>query len=195
MKIKSHFFENSSIDKAIKEAEIKIQELRTNLIIKELNNNKIEVIEKREINNEIKRYLLKLLKNIGISAEIIIDNKKEIPKFNILSDNDSILIGKNGKNLKALSIITSQYINKILNITYKFIIDVAYYNEKRKKKLEILAVECMNEVIKTKIDIKLDSMNSYERRIIHEKLKDNKNIKTESVGEEPNRYIVIKYIK
>ena len=49
------------------------------------------------------------------------------------------------------------------------------------------------EVQKTKEEIKLDSMNSYERRIIHNALNNWNNIMTESIGEEPNRCVVIKY--
>ena len=48
------------------------------------------------------------------------------------------------------------------------------------------------EVAQTKIEVKLDSMNSYERRIIHNILNNNKRVYTESEGEEPNRYVVIK---
>ena len=47
--------------------------------------------------------------------------------------------------------------------------------------------------MKTKVDAKLDPMNSYERRIVHTALADFKNIETESEGEEPNRYTIIKY--
>ena len=58
--------------------------------------------------------------------------------------------------------------------------------------LEILATKVAKEVAKTKTEVKLDPMNSYERRIIHTKLSDWRDVYTESVGEEPNRYLVIK---
>ena len=58
--------------------------------------------------------------------------------------------------------------------------------------LEKLAKRVAKEVSETKIEAKLDSMNSYERRIIHNALTNNKNVYTESEGEEPNRYVVIK---
>ena len=51
------------------------------------------------------------------------------------------------------------------------------------------------EVSRTKVETKLDSMNSYERRVIHNVLNDNKYVYTESVGEEPNRYVVIRYVE
>lgn len=48
------------------------------------------------------------------------------------------------------------------------------------------------DVIKTKVFAKLDKMNAYERRVIHTKLADWRDVTTESEGEEPNRYVVIK---
>ena len=64
--------------------------------------------------------------------------------------------------------------------------------EKHEKSLEILAKKIAKEVATTKIEAKLDSMNSYERRIIHNTLTNNKKVYTESEGEEPNRYVIIK---
>ena len=102
------------------------------------------------------------------------------------------MIGKGGKNLKALSIITSQHILKELGTTFKFVIDVNEYKEKHEKSLESLARRLARDVKNTKVEVKLDSMNSYERRIIHNALTNNKFVYTESEGEEPNRYVVIK---
>ena len=173
-----------------------------NLFIKELEEVKgglfkskkveIEVIEKREVVKGIKEYLAKLLKDMGYSVNIEVKNKEEVPKYVIFSDNDSLLIGKNGKNLKALSLVVSSYLNKELGRNYKFVIDVNEYKEKREHSLERLAKRVAREVATTKVEAKLDSMNSYERRIIHNTLTNNKRVYTESEGEEPNRYVVIK---
>ena len=64
--------------------------------------------------------------------------------------------------------------------------------EKREKTIEHLAKNIAKEVAATKIETKLDSMNSYERRIVHQILSNNKYVYTESIGEEPNRCVVIK---
>ena len=61
--------------------------------------------------------------------------------------------------------------------------------------LTSMHLEVKNDVKKTKNAVELDNMNSYERRIIHNALKDEKEISTISVGEEPNRHIVIKFIE
>ena len=91
-----------------------------------------------------------------------------------------------------MSIIVSQYIKKELGKNFKFLIDVNSYKEKHDKQLERLAKNIAREVKESKVEAKLDSMNSYERRIIHNTLSKNKYVYTESVGEEPNRCVVIK---
>ena len=189
-------------EEAIQQAKEKLQETEDNLIIKELETIKgglfkskkveIEVIEKREVIKSIKDYLYKLTKMMGISANIEIKNKEEVPKFIIFSDNDAMLIGKNGKNLKALSTIVSAYVNAETGSNYKFLIDINEYKEKREHILERMAKKIAREVAATNIEVKLDSMNSYERRIIHNVLTNHKKVYTESEGEEPNRYVVIK---
>ena len=189
-------------EEAIQQAKEKLQETENNLIIRELETIKgglfkskkveIEVIEKREVIKSIKDYLYKLTKLMGISANIEIKNKEEVPKFVIFSDNDAMLIGKNGKNLKALSTIVSAYVNAETGSNYKFLIDINEYKEKREHTLERMAKKIAREVAATNVEAKLDSMNSYERRIIHNVLTNHKKVYTESEGEEPNRYVVIK---
>lgn len=200
--MEKHKFTGKTKEEAIQTAKESLQEMEENLIIKELETTKgglfkskkveIEVIEKREVVRYIKEYLVKILKAMGLTVNIEVKNKEEVPKYIIFSDNDALLIGKNGKNLKALSIIVSQHLTKELGKTFKFAIDVNEYKEKREKSLESLAKRIAREVATTKIEVKLDSMNSYERRIIHNALTNNKRVYTESEGEEPNRYVVVK---
>ena len=200
--MEKHKYTGKTKEDAILTATIDLQETEDNLIIKETLNEKgglfkspkieIEVIERREVIKYIKEYLIKLLKNLGFSANIEIKNKEEIPTYIIYSDNDALLIGKNGKNLKALSIVASPHRLKETGRNFKFIIDINSYKEKHEKSIESLAKKVAREVASTKIAAKLDSMNSYERRIVHNALTNNKKVYTESEGEEPNRYVVIK---
>ena len=200
--MEKHRYTGKTREEAINNATIDLQETENNLIIKEISETKgglfkskkveIEVIEKRQIQKYIKEYLIKLVKDLGFNANIEMKIKEDIPTYTIYSDNDSLLIGKNGKNLKALSTIINQHIVKEWGKSYKFVIDINSYKEKHDKSLEILAKRIAKEVASTKIEAKLDSMNSYERRIIHNTLTNNKKVYTESEGEEPNRYVVVK---
>ena len=200
--MEKHKYQGKTKEEAISQATVELQEVEANLIIKELEVIKgglfkspkveIEVIEKREVVKYIKDYLVKLLKDLGFQANVEIKNKETVPTYTIYSDNDALLIGKNGKNLKALSVVVNQHINKEIGKNYKFIIDINSYKEKREKQLEQLARRVAKEVASSKIEVKMDSMNSYERRIIHNALTNNKRVYTESEGEEPNRYVVVK---
>ncbi len=200
--MEKHSYVGKTKEEAIQLAKEDLQEVEENLFIKELESTKgglfkskkveIEVIEKREVVKYIKDYLIQILSNMGFNVNIEIKNKEDFPKYIIFSDNDSLLIGKNGKNLKALSILVSQHLNNELGRNYKFNIDVNEYKVKREKSLERLAKNIAREVRSTKVEAKLDSMNSYERRIIHNILTNFKGVYTESEGEEPNRYVVIK---
>lgn len=200
--MEKHKYSGKTREEAIQNAKEDLQEVEENLFIKELGESKgglfkskkveIEVVEKREVVKHIKEFVTQILKDMGFSVNIEVKNKEEVPKYVIFSDNDALLIGKNGKNLKALSMIVSQNLNTELGRTYKFILDVNEYKEKREKTLERLAKRVAREVKTTKVEAKLDSMNSYERRIIHNALTNYKGIYTESEGEEPNRYVVVK---
>ena len=200
--MEKHRFIGKTKEEAIENAKIGLQELEDNLIIRELETIKgglfkskkieIEVIEKREVVKDIKNFLNKLLKDLGFNVNIEVKMNDEIPTYTIYSDNDSLLIGKNGKNLQALSIVTNQYVKKEVGESFKFLIDVNAYKEKHERSLVRLAKKVAREVATTKIQAKMDSMNSYERRIIHNALTNNKKVYTESEGEEPNRYVVIK---
>ena len=200
--MEKHKYTGKTKEEAINNAQIALEEMEENLIIRETEVQKgglfkskkveIEVIEKREVAKEIKNYLSKLLKDLGFTVNIEVKVKEGIPTYTIYSDNDALLIGKNGKNLHALSIITSQYIKKEIGENYKFLIDVNDYKEQHEKALVRLAKKVAKEVATTKIEVKMDSMNSYERRIIHNALTNNKKVYTQSEGEEPNRYVVVK---
>ena len=139
--MEKHKFIGKTREEAIENAKIGLQEIEENLIIKEQEIQKgglfkskkieVEVIEKREVVKEIKNYLAKLLKDLGFTANIEVKVKDNVPTYTIYSDNDSLLIGRNGKNLHALSIVVGQYIKKEIGESYKFLIDINDYKEKR----------------------------------------------------------------
>ena len=198
--MEKHRFVGKTYEEAVNKAKIELQELEESLIINVIDEKKsllskkceIEVIEKREIKNFIKEKLVNILREMGYQAEVEIQVKQDIPTYRIYSNNDSLLIGKGGKNLEALQIVLRQIVNTETGINYKFFLDVSDYKEKNEHHLEILARRLAREVATTKIEVKMDSMNSYERRIVHNVLTNNKKVYTESVGEEPNRCVVIK---
>ena len=77
----------------------------------------------------------------------------------------------------------------------KINIDVSNYKIKKLNNLEKEVRKIAKEIIKTKLDVSLDPMNSYERRYIHNIINEYENLKTESIGEGKERHVVIKYIE
>ncbi len=152
-----------------------------------------QIIKKEYLKNYIKDFFKNLEKymNIQINCEI----KEEDNNYNVMlvSDNNAILIGKEGKNLDAIQTIIRTIIKKLTNNIVKINLDASNYKAKKINNLEYEIKKIINEVVKTKIDVKLDPMNSYERMIVHNYVSKYDNLTTESIGEEPNRYIVIKY--
>lgn len=151
----------------------------------------LEVIKTSDIVTFIKESIINITKAMGIDVKIEVKERNDILNIVLYSENNNILIGKNGRTIDALSLIVKQMILNEVGKPFKFNLDVAEYKLKQQKRLESLAKRIAREVSKTKIDAKLDPMNSYERRIVHNILTDHKFVYTESEGEEPNRYVVI----
>ncbi len=138
-------------------------------------------------------YLKDILTDMEIEAvvEAKIETDRQIT-FSIDASENPLLIGKNGKTLDALQNLMKNYINLFADEFYVVLVDIGGYKEQRKKQLEILATKTAKEVARTRISARLGKMNAYERRVIHTKLSDWRDVVTESEGEEPNRHIVIK---
>ncbi len=142
---------------------------------------------------EGKKYLENILKalNIGYQIEARSVGDSQI-YFNIDSNENPLLIGIKGKTLDAFQILVRTLISSYTKEKIISTLDIGAYKSNRAHQLEILATKTAKEVAKTKISVKLKPMNSYERRVIHEKLSEWRDVYTESEGEGENRAIVIK---
>ena len=146
----------------------------------------VTAISHQELLKEIKDYLKELTSALGLEVQFETSIREDTFTITMFSDNNAILIGKNGQTLKALETLCRAKINMEWNVYVKIVLDVENYKEKRVQALERLAIRT------AKIPVALENMNSYERRIIHNKLANFKGISSASEGEEPNRHIVIK---
>ncbi len=155
----------------------------------------INVVQKSDIKDYINNFFKELGKNMKIDIETECLFKNDSFNILLLTSNNSLLIGKNGKNLMAIQNILRQSIKVKTGMSIKINLDISNYKEKKLKILEREVKKIAREVEKTKVDVSLDPMNSYERRYIHNALNDYKNISTDSVGEGKERHIVIKYIE
>ena len=156
-------------------------------------NYQLKVYKLTDIVVYIKEYIQELLTKMGIKINSFIDNSKDNQiNLTINSDKDALLIGKEGKNLKALELVVKQHIHNLINSYPYLILNVGNYNERHELYLQNLAKKIANEVKNTRQEVIMDNMNSYERRIVHNALANIKGVTTISEGEEPNRHIIVK---
>ena len=127
----------------------------------------IKIFKLEDVANEIKNYLNELLNNMGINANFETKIREEQISIKMFSDNNKILIGRDGKTLKALQTVIRQHIYREVGAYPYVLLDVENYKEKKIKNLEFLNRKLDKELLRTKQPIKMDDMNSYERRIAH----------------------------
>lgn len=154
---------------------------------------KIKVIKKEDIITYIKEYIKTIGKYMGIDINLEIRNDEDIFNVTMASDNNPILIGKEGRTINSIQLLLRQSLSNQTSLPIKVNIDASNYKAKKAKYFEYEIKNIVREVQKTKIDAKLDPMNSYQRRLVHALISEFSNVSTESIGEEPERCVVIKY--
>ena len=156
---------------------------------------KIDVVKKSEVESFIEEFLTDITNKMNIQTRISIMEDDDIYNVKLNSKKNAILIGKDGRTLTALQVILRQVIRNMCKMNIKVNLDVSNYKSRQDKNFEYEIKQIINEVMKTKVDTTLDPMNSYKRRIVHTIASNYYNIETESIGEEPNRQTIIKYVE
>lgn len=154
---------------------------------------KLEIVTKENVKNYLKEYIQTLSTNMGIDINAEIREKDNAYEIVLISDKNPILIGKDGKTIRAIQLLLHQALNNQIGFNVRVSVDVSNYKDKKLKRLDREVRKIMKEVESTRIEVKLDPMNSYERRVVHTVVSENENLETESFGETPNRYVVIRY--
>lgn len=155
----------------------------------------IKGIKLEDIKTDIIEFLSELTNKMGLKVNFESNIRNNQINIKMFSDNNPILIGKNGQTLTALQNIVKQMVFSKTGLYPYVLLDVENYKDKKQSNLEYQVKKIAKEVIKTKKDAILDDMNAYERKIVHDVLNNFKNISTESEGIEPHRHVVIKYIE
>ena len=152
----------------------------------------VDVEQLKKAEKKIDEFLGKFIKTLptpGISHTVSNDGKRVNVK--IEGEDISYLIGYRGDVLNSLQVILSSIANRESDEKVRILVDIGGYRDKRVKVLEDLAEKISKTVIRTGKKITLEPMSAYERKIIHSKLQENNKIRTYSIGEEPNRKIVV----
>lgn len=143
----------------------------------------------------IKETVEELLKKMGYKEAAVEIKEQEHPSALMVSvqvDDAGQLIGQSGSNLNDFQRILRLLVARKEMGSPLFLVDINGYRAKREQFLKELGQEMAEQVIKTQKSVMLQPMSSYERRIIHLELAERPGIVTESIGEEPERRVIIR---
>ena len=116
-------------------------------------------------------------------------------KVELVGDDLGYLIGRRGDTLDAIQHLANYTINRDVEGRIRINVDAESYREKREESLRRYARKKAQQVLKARRRTTLEPMNAYERHVIHAPLQDMENITTHSTGVEPNRRVVIEYVR
>ena len=141
--MKSYTYEGKNKEEAINKAVNELNTIRENLIVEVLEETKgivkkkvvVKVIKQDEIVDFIKDTLNEITKSMGVNINLEVRKRNETISIKIFSDNNAILIGKNGRTISALQNLIKQMVYNVLEEKISIILDVENYKEKRIKSL------------------------------------------------------------
>ncbi|MCR5664967.1 MAG: Jag N-terminal domain-containing protein [Oscillospiraceae bacterium] len=144
----------------------------------------------------IRRFLSGLLERMNVKAGIEIrprDNGGV--SVNLTGDGIGAIIGRRGETLDAIQHLTNYVVNRSSEKHLHVSVDAESYRSKREEALTHLAEKMAEKAIKYKRSMALEPMNSYERHVIHTALQNYEGVTTSSTGVEPNRRVVVSYVR
>ena len=116
-------------------------------------------------------------------------------KVDLVGDDLGYLIGRRGDTLDAIQHLANYTVNREVEGHIRINVDAEEYRQKREDSLRRYARKKAQQVLKARRRTTLEPMNAYERHVIHAALQDMENITTHSTGTEPNRRVVIEYVR
>ena len=154
------------------------------------------VVDENEDYAEIRRFLTGLLERMGVTADIEISPRENGGvNVNLSGSGMGAIIGRRGETLDAIQHLTNYVVNRGSEKRLHISVDAECYRSKREESLTRLAEKMAEKAIKYKRSMALEPMNSYERHVIHTALQNYEGVTTSSTGVEPNRRVVVSYVK
>lgn len=148
-------------------------------------------INHSEVIKAVSAYLEQMFEDMGIEIAVSHEVDGKICIFNLSGEKIALLIGKRGQVLNSLQYLAQLVANSHSKHYVTVRLDAEEYRSRRNESLEGLARKMAYKVKKTRKEVSLEPMPSYERKVIHAAISDISGIKTFSKGTEPNRYLVI----
>jgi len=209
VKVKSAEGRGRTLDEAVDQALIELNEGRRNVDVKILSETAEEtIVEVTVIDQttqfpgtmpapangkaEIARGLVEgLLKHMGVRAQVSVRPGSEPITLDISGHDLGALIGWRGETLRALQSVTNVMVGKHLAEGERIIVDVERYRQRREHTVREIAMRAARQVKMTGDAITLDAMQPFERRAIHLALEGDPDVTSSSIGEEPERRVVV----
>ena len=155
-----------------------------------------EIVDENPDYAQIRKFLTGLLERMGVKAEMEISPRANGGiNVNLTGNAMGAIIGRRGETLDAIQHLTNYVVNKGSDKHLHISVDAECYRSKREESLTRLAEKMAEKAIKYKRSMALEPMNSYERHVIHTALQNYEGVATSSTGVEPNRRVVVSYVK
>ena len=136
--------------------------------------------------------LERTLAALGVAGTVRIEETEEEVVATVTGHDLGVLIGRHGQMIDALQYLANTIAHRAVGEDRRrIVVDAAGYRARRAATLEALARRSAEQASATGRRVELDPMSSVERRIVHEALKDDPEVSTESEGAEPTRYVVV----
>jgi spoIIIJ-associated protein len=136
-------------------------------------------------------YLERLLDIIDYDGDIDLDVENDRAVVAIVGDGLQALVGPQGQTLDALQELTRLAVQQRTGVRSRLMLDVSGHRQARREALSALARRTVDEVLSSGTSFRLDPMNPFERKIIHDTVAGIDGVESESEGEEPNRRVVV----
>ena len=149
------------------------------------------------VEEKIEQFVKGLVEHMGSQAvpHCWKDEASDTYRVDLTGDDLGYLIGRRGDTLDAIQHLANYAVNHGAEGRIRISVDAECYREKREDSLRRYARKKAQQVLKNRRRTTLEPMNAYERHVIHAALQDMDNITTHSTGVEPNRCVVIEYVR
>jgi spoIIIJ-associated protein len=128
---------------------------------------------------------------LGVRCRVEIEETDETLVATCYGDDLGPLIGRHGQTIDAVQVLASAIAARPDEPRRDVVVDAAGYRDRRRRKLESIALRSADDAIRSGARVELEPMTSAERKIVHTALQDYEGVTTTSEGDEPNRYVVV----
>ena len=140
---------------------------------------------------QLREVVARITREIGVDCSIDVTESDEGIRVTCTGGELGLLIGKHGQTIDAIQYLASAIVFRNRDDRKPVVVDAAGYRARRQATLDALALRSAEQAAATGQRVELDPMTAVERKIVHERLKDDPEVETASEGTEPNRYVVI----